>query len=139
MGSGNHSVLQSVGRSVVRPICFSSFNDIRRASAKCHGTKKRRGRGGLTDDEPSWAGPGRAGPAGLTHARRREETSLWRLPGKPSDDRKNGAIRGDVEKRPNSERLRRERRRCGLEEMGLRLAGSSLRGLSVASTTVSWR
>ena len=121
----NHCVPQSLGRLVVRPICFSSLNDIRRASAKCHGTKKRRRRGGLTDDD---AGPGRTG--WLACARRREETSLWRLVSHLTTGRA-AAIRNDVEKRLN--RRGEEKEGCGLGDGGVNNGERTAASLGIVS------
>ena len=103
----NHCVLQSLGRSVVRPICFSSLNDIRRANV---------GRQNVTERRDAVAAAhwrttsGRAGQGRAAAGRNLAATA----PGKPSDDRKND---GDFATTPRN-RLDRERERERREDRG---------------------
>ena len=125
----NHCVLQSLGRSVVRPICFSSLNDIRRANV---------GRQNVTERRDAVAAAhwrttsGRAG-------RRREETSQRRrlvsrlTTGRMTAISQRRRETGWTERgRERGEKTEEEKEGIVESKMGLRL----VRGISVSR---DWR
>jgi len=105
-GSENHTVSQLLGRSAVRPICFSSCNDIRPSvgeMSRNEETSSARRADGRRD-----AGPGRAGQAGpLTLAGR----NLAVYPVSRLTTGRAAAIRHDAGKRLNRTGEGRQRAR----------------------------